>query len=66
MGFSYKPLFKTLVDKDITLTKLRTSINASPTTFSKFRKNELVSLELLDKICTYLNCNIEDVIKHTN
>ena len=31
---------------------------------NKISKDEYVSLEILDKICTLLNCKIEDVIRH--
>lgn len=62
--FSYKPLFHTMIEKDITKTQLGQMLGCSKATIAKISKNEYVSLEILDKICTLLDCNIEDVIKH--
>lgn len=62
--FSYKPLWKQLIDKDMTKTQLREKIGASPSTFAVMTKDEYVAMSILDKICNTLNCNIEDVIEH--
>lgn len=60
---SYKPLFRLLLDKDMTKTQLRQAIGFSTATLAKLSKNECVSLEVIVKICKYLNCRIEDVIE---
>ena len=60
---SYKPLLTTLVDKEMTKTKLRESVGFSKSTLTKISKNEYVSMEIIDKICQYLDCPIEDVVK---
>ena len=62
--FSYTPLFTLLVQKGMTKTQLREAIGIGTNTLAKMSKGEYVSMEVLDKICTYLDCNIEDVIKH--
>lgn len=64
MSFSYNPLKKLLIDKNIKLEELRKALGLSSATSSKINKNEYVSMEVLDKICNYLNCSIEDVITH--
>lgn len=60
---SYKPLFKTLVDRDLKKTDLIPMINCSSSTLARFAKNEYVTLEIIEKICLALNCKIEDVIE---
>ena len=62
--FSYKPLLKTMVEKEINKTELGQMLNSSKATIAKISKNEYVSMEILDKICTLLNFRIEDVIEH--
>lgn len=62
--FSYKPLLHTMIDKGVTKTQLCTMLHCSKTTIAKISKNEYVSMEILDKICTLLDCKIEDVIEH--
>ena len=61
---SYKPLFRLLLEKDMTKTNLKEAIGFSSATLARLSKGEYVSLELLDKICSYLHCNIEDVVEH--
>ena len=61
--FSYTPLFTLLVQKGMTKTQLREATGIGTNT-AKMSKGEYVAMEVLDKICIYLQCNIEDVIKH--
>ena len=61
--FSFKPLWKVLIDRDMTKENLRTAIKTSSATMTKMSKNEYISMKILDDICTYLNCNISDVIE---
>lgn len=60
---SYKPLFKLLLERDMTKTQLRESMGFSTSTLAKMSKNEYVSLEIIDNICIFLNCKIEEVIE---
>ena len=60
---SYKPMFRVLLEKDMTKTQLRQSVGFSTATLAKLSKNECVSLEVIVKICKYLNCRIEDIIE---
>ncbi len=62
--FSYNPLWKTLIDKNMNKTQLREKIGISPTTLATMGKDEYIAMSVLDKICTELNCNINDVIEH--
>jgi len=62
--FSYKPLFTLLIEKNMTKTQLRETIGMGTGTLAKMSKGEYVAMEVLDKICICLECNIEDVIKH--
>lgn len=60
---SYKPLFKLLLEKDITKTQLRESVGFSTTALAKMSKNEPIALTTIENICKYLNCRVEDVIE---
>lgn len=64
--FNYKPLWKQLIDKNMTKTELKQKIGISPTTLATMGKNEYVAMSILDKICKTLNCKIEDVIEFIN
>lgn len=62
--FSYKPLLKLLIDKNMTKTQLRKQLGISMATLAKISKDEYISMKVLDDICNLLNCKIEDVIEH--
>ncbi|WP_309247916.1 helix-turn-helix domain-containing protein [Paenibacillus tyrfis] len=53
MPFSYKPLWKLLVDQELTKTEFRESLGLSTATLAKLGKDEYVSLEIIDKIDLY-------------
>lgn len=63
MSFSYNRLWKLLIDKGINKTKLRDIVGMSNQTLSRLSKNQNVSMEVLDRICSALNCEIEDIVK---
>lgn len=62
--FSYDPLWKLLIDKKMTKTKLREAVGFSTVTLAQMGRGEYISMETLDKICNYLGTPIEQVIKH--
>ena len=64
MAFNYKPLWKLLIDKDMTKKELMRLTNISKSTMDKMGRGEQVSLDIIDRICNLLNCKIEDVIEH--
>lgn len=63
MGVSYKKLWKLIIDKDMTNVEVRKAAKISPATFTKLKKNEIVSLEVLLKICQTLDCDIGDIVE---
>lgn len=65
MPFSYKPLWKLLIDYDMTKKKLISETGISKSTIDKMGRSEPVSMDIIDRICNYFNCDIEQVVKHT-
>lgn len=64
MAFSYKPLWKLLIDKDMTKKQLMEGAGISKSTMDKMSAGKRVSLDILDRICSFLSCKIDDVIEH--
>ena len=62
MGISYKKLWKLLIDKDMSKSELRSATGIASSTLSKMSQNELVSLDVLIRICAALECDIGDII----
>lgn len=64
MAASYKKLFKLLIDRDIKKKELAERAGISISTITKMGKDgAVVSSDVLVKICTALNCNIEDIFE---
>ena len=59
---SYKPLFKLLLDRDISKVQLRDMCGYSTAVATKLNKNEPVSLNIILTICDKLDCRIKDVV----
>ena len=65
MGISYKPLFKLLVDKNMTKTDLRKELGFSSATFAKLGKGEPLSGSSIEKLCTYFRCQVQEIMEIT-
>ena len=64
MAFSYKPLWKLLIDRDMTKKQLMQATGISKSTMDKMARGEPVSMDIIDRICNYLMCSVENVIEH--
>ena len=63
MIYSYNRLWKLLIDKRMTKTEMRTAAGISTNILAKMGKDEPVSMETLAKICTALNCGLDDIVE---
>ena len=61
MRVSYNKLWKLLVDKKMSKADLRKAVEIAPNTMTKMRKDDGVSMNVLLKIATYLDCDISDI-----
>lgn len=66
MAVSYKKLWKLLIDMDIKKKDLSAKAGISPATITKMGKGGHVTTEVLLKICSALNCKIEDIVEISN
>lgn len=62
MKISYNGLWKLMIDKGMQKKDLLDKVGLSSTTIAKMGKGEKVSLDVIERICSYLDCNIGDVI----
>ena len=63
MIISYKPLWKLLIDRDIKKKDLCQMAGISPATITKMGKGGQVCTSVLEKICTALNCTVNDILE---
>jgi len=66
MAISYKRLWKLLIDNDMKKKDLQVRAGLSSSTIAKLGRNETIRTDILDRICTSLNCNIEDIMEIEN
>ena len=63
MAVIYKKLWNLLIDKDMKKKDLCAKAGISSASVTKMGRNGHVTTEILLKICTALNCGIEDIIE---
>ena len=64
MAASYKKLFKILIDREMKSKELAKLANVSPATIAKMKKDgAVVSSDVLVKICTALECTMDDIVE---
>lgn len=61
--FSYKRLFKKLIDLDMTNNELMEKAKVSKSTFYKMKNGQNVTTDVLLRICNALDCDIEEILE---
>ena len=62
MAVSYNGLWKMLIDKKMFKKDLSEKLNISSATLAKMGRGENVSMEILQKICKCMECDIGDIL----
>lgn len=60
---NYKPLWKLLIDKEVSKAELRKQTRIASSAMSKMANNEHVSLDVLARIAIALECGLDDVVE---
>ena len=60
----FDKLWITMKQKGYSTYKLRESCGIDSKTFRRLRANENIETKTLDKLCTALDCKIEDIIEY--
>jgi DNA-binding Xre family transcriptional regulator len=64
MSVSYNGLWKLLIDKNMKKVDLISKLGISSSTVAKMTKGEMVSMNILGKICEELDCDFGDIIHY--
>lgn len=64
MSISYDKLWKKLIDKKMKKMDLKSATGIGSTTLSKLSKDEVVSMNVLVKICDVLDCDFKDIVEY--
>lgn len=60
---SYKPLWHTLLNKNIKKLELCQIAGISTATLAKLGKDKVVTTDILNRLCKSLNCRIDEVVE---
>ena len=60
---SFKPLWKLLIDRDISRQELQQRAGVSRSTMWKTGRNDYVSLDVITKICKVLDCSVDQIME---
>ena len=60
---NYKPLWKMLIDRDISKQQLREKTSIARSTMLKMTNNEYVAMDILVRICLALDCGMDDIVE---
>ena len=63
MAVSYKKLFKLMIDKDMKKKDLREATGLSYATINKLENGENVNMDVIDRICSGIDCSINDIVE---
>ena len=63
MAWSYDRLWIMLIQRKMKRTQLKEAAHISSVALAKMGKNQPITMESLGKICTALDCRIEDIVE---
>lgn len=63
MAIRYNKLWKRLIDENMMKVDLRDRAGITTNALAKLGKNEYVSIQVLEKICRVLHCEIQDIME---
>ena len=62
MALNYNKLWKMMIDKNISKTELTHMAGISTNAMAKLGRNEDVRVNVLEKLCTSLECKLDDIV----
>lgn len=63
MAVNYNKLWKMMIDKNMNKTELTHLAGISTNAMAKLGKNEDVRVNVLEKLCTSLDCKLDDIVE---
>lgn len=66
MAVCYDKLFHMMIDRKITNVQLKKMAGISANIITRLKRDEYVSIESIEKICTALKCGVDDILEFTD
>ena len=64
MGISYNKLWKLLIDKKMSSADLRKAADIAPNTLTRMKRDQEVTIQVLERICDVLDVDFGDIIEY--
>lgn len=64
MAISYNKLWKLLIDKKMTAADLRKQADIAPNTLTRMKKDQEVTLQVLERICDVLDTDFGEIVEY--
>lgn len=64
MSISYNKLWKLLIDKNMSVAEMRRAADIAPNTVTRMRKDQEVTMTVLEKICEVLDADFGDIVEY--
>lgn len=63
MAVTYSRLLKMLIDRKMSTAQLRNRAGVSDNIITRLKKDEYISLESIERICTALDCGVDEILE---
>lgn len=63
MSVSYNRLWKLLIDKNMSVAEMRRAADIAPNTVTRMKKDQEVTMIVLEKICEVLDADFGDIVE---
>ena len=64
MSVSYNRLWKLLIDKNMSIAEMRRAADIAPNTVTRMKKDQEVTMTVLEKICEVLDADFGDIVEY--
>ena len=61
---SYNRLWKLLIDKNMSVAEMRRAADIAPNTVTRMKKDQEVTMSVLEKICAVLDADFGDIVEY--
>ena len=64
MAVSYNRIWKLLIDKNMSVAEMRRAADIAPNTVTRMKKDQEVTMSVLEKICAVLDADFGDIVEY--
>jgi DNA-binding Xre family transcriptional regulator len=64
MSVTYNKLWKLLIDKNLSVAEMRRAADIAPNTVTRMKKDQEVTMSVLEKICAVLDADFGDIVEY--